>query len=163
MVGQAAEGLDTDDVFNTVIDQFDHFSGEEPSFAGLVSDGNDGLGEFYEIINAGGCLEVDTLFVCPVNRLERSFDGTDAECALSGGLFAGAQVFRLVDLVVEAVEHKAHQVGDSGLRALLLEKVDQVVVGCRRVFDKDFADDTDAGLSLLADRDRIEIPDHLYG
>ena len=106
---------------------------------------------------------MDALFIGPVNGLQCSFDGFDADGALSGGLFAGAQMFRFVDLVVEAVEHESHQIGNGGFRALLLEEIHEIIVGSRRVFDQDLAHNTDAGLALLTDRDRVKVPDHLNG
>ena len=39
--------MNTEDIFDAVVDEFDHFGGEEPTFAGGVSELEDGFGEFH--------------------------------------------------------------------------------------------------------------------
>lgn len=43
MIRQAAEGLGTHDIIGAGVNQFQHFSGEEPAFSGLVAQGYDGF------------------------------------------------------------------------------------------------------------------------
>ena len=69
MVGEAAEGLYTDDVRHTRVDELDHLACQEPSLAGLVSDVNDRLCIFDQFKNAGGGLKMNALFKFPVDRL----------------------------------------------------------------------------------------------
>ena len=47
VVGEARKWLNTEDIFDAVVDEFDHFGGEEPTFAGGVSELEDGFGEFH--------------------------------------------------------------------------------------------------------------------
>ena len=53
MVWQAAEWLCTNDVRCTVVDQFHHFTRQEPSFTGLIADGNNWFCVFRQITNVG--------------------------------------------------------------------------------------------------------------
>ena len=84
----------------------------------------------------------------------------DGCIAHQGRSLACAQIFGLIDLVVEAVEHESHQIRHNGFRSLVFQKVDQVVVGRRRVFDQDLAHDAYPGLPLLIDGDPVEFADH---
>ena len=62
MVGEAGKRLGTDDIVYAAVDQFDHFTGQKPSFSGLVADGNNGACIFYGFVNAGGRCKVPALF-----------------------------------------------------------------------------------------------------
>ncbi len=54
VVGQAAEGLDADDVLGPGPDQFHHFPDQEPALAGLVADRDNGLGQVRQFFNVVG-------------------------------------------------------------------------------------------------------------
>ena len=58
MVGQAAEGLGADDIVDSAVDQFEHLTGQEPALAGLVSERDNILGIFCQILNVGRRREV---------------------------------------------------------------------------------------------------------
>ena len=64
VVGEASERLDAHDVLDAAVDQLDHFSGQEPAFAGLVPDAHDGLRVFDQLVDAGGRIKVSALFIC---------------------------------------------------------------------------------------------------
>ena len=90
---------------------------------------------------------------------EHMLYGPDAQGAGAGGFFAGAQMLRLVDLVVEAVEHEVHQVRHHGLRPFALQKLHQMVVARGGELHQDLPHDAHPGLLDVQDGDRIELPD----
>ena len=53
VVWQTAKRLCTDDICCTAVDQFHHFTCQEPSFPGLVTDGYDLFCVIYKIIDIG--------------------------------------------------------------------------------------------------------------
>ncbi len=161
MIRQASEGLNADDVGNAALDQLHHLARQEPPLTGLVADIDDGLCILDDLVDAGRRLKVPALLVLAVNGPQRDvLDGVDRCLHAEGRLFGGAQIIGLVHLVVEAVQHKAHQIRNNGLRALGLQRVDQVIVGRVGVFYQDLADDADPGLfEALVNRNRVEIAD----
>ena len=50
------------------------------------------------------------------------FHGEDAELRRQGSLFAGAQVIRLVQLIVKTVEHKVQKIRNYGFRPFRFQK-----------------------------------------
>ena len=79
MVWQAAEGLGTYDIVDSAVDQFDHFTGQEPALTGLITDGNDLLCIFYCLIDPAGRLKVDTLFKGLSGTATQIFQGIDTK------------------------------------------------------------------------------------
>ena len=61
MVGQAGKRLGADDVIDTAVDQFNHFTGQEPAFTGLVTDGYDRTGIFCQRLDVHWWMEPLTL------------------------------------------------------------------------------------------------------
>ena len=57
MVGQAAEGLGTDDVGHPGVDELQHFSGEEPALAHLVAVPQIALDVVVQLVEVAGCSE----------------------------------------------------------------------------------------------------------
>ena len=51
MVGQTSKGLCTNNVRRAGMNKFQHFAGQEPTFPGLITDGNNWLSVGYQIIN----------------------------------------------------------------------------------------------------------------
>lgn len=106
MIWQAAKGLGADNVIYSAVDQFHHFAGEKPPFSGLVADVDDGFGVVHQRADAHGRGEMPALckFLCSLRT--QLLKGFDAQIGEQGRLFRGAQIIRLVNLVVEAVKHK---------------------------------------------------------
>ena len=86
-------------------------------------------------------------------------NGPDAQGGQAGRLLAGAQMFRLVDLVIEAVEHEIHQVRHYRLSPFALQKLHQMIVARRGEFHQYLAHDAHPGLFDVQERDTVEIPD----
>ncbi len=53
-----------------------------------------------------------------------------------------SKLFHLEVLVVEAVEQEVQKIRNNCLGSFAFQKIYQVVVGCRKEFDKDFSNDT---------------------
>ena len=51
VVRQTAEGLDTDNVIDTTVDQLQHFSGKEPALSGLISERNKLVSHYCQIFD----------------------------------------------------------------------------------------------------------------
>ncbi len=99
MVGQAAKGLDADDVPGAALDEHQHFPGQEPAFPGLVSQGDEAAGHGRQVFDLCGRREVDTLFQGDPRRLqhfpgqEPAFPGLVSQGDEAAG--HGRQVFDL--------------------------------------------------------------------
>ena len=160
MVRQAAKWLDADDVRNTAVDQLHHFSGQEPSFTGLVSGRNDRCGHFCKIMDICGRCEVAALLQGFVGGFSQPVDGFQAKvCNGCLGLFE-AKFLNLEVLVVEAVADKVNKVRNNRFCAFCFQKICQMVVGSRQELDKDLTYDTNARFFLIGDRDGIKIVNH---
>ena len=66
-------------------------------------------------------------------------------------------MIRLVQLVIEAVEHEVDQVGNDSLGALALQKLHKVIVSCGGEFYEDFPDNADAGLPDVKKRNAVKV------
>ena len=146
MVGQAAEGLDANDVGHAMLQQFGHFAAEEPTFPILVAQGKEWLGQLADLLDGHG--RGKTLRG-PERVGGGLAEGPDEGHAQAAGILAcpaGAQVFGLVALIVQRVIGKVHKVRHHGLRAFLLQHLHQVVVCQGHVLDQDLSHDADAGL-----------------
>ena len=64
VVWQTAKRLCTDDICCTAVDQFHHFTCQEPSFPGLVTNGYDLFCVIYKIIDIGRRIKVFGLLKC---------------------------------------------------------------------------------------------------
>ena len=89
------------------------------------------------------------------------FNRPDAQGGNAGGFFAGAQVFRLVQLIVETVQHEIQKIRNHCLRALALQKFYQMIVAGGREFYQDLTDDADPGLFDVQDGNGVKIPDDI--
>ena len=65
-------------------------------------------------------------------------------------------MLRLVNLVVEAVQHEVQQIRYNGFSAFRFQQFYQMVVCCRGKFNQDLADNADTGLFLVCDRDTVK-------
>ena len=52
MIGKTSEGLCTNDICGTLVDELDHFAGKEPTFTGLVTNAYDWFRVLYDIVDA---------------------------------------------------------------------------------------------------------------
>ena len=80
MVGKAAKGLGTDNIGYVVVDQLHHFTGKEPSFPGLIADGDNGLRKGSDFPDGSGSGKMSALFklLCR-GASEHMFDGPDTK------------------------------------------------------------------------------------
>ncbi len=159
MVWQAAEGLYADDVIDAAVEQLHHLAGQEPSLTGLIADGNNGLCIFYDLVDAGGRGKVLTLCIGLVNGPCKGLNGVNASGAKGSGLLTGAQLLGLINLVIEAIEHKAHKIRYGGLGAFCFQKVYQMVVGSGSIFYQDLTYHTYLRLSFLVNGDVVKVLD----
>ena len=162
MVRQTAEGLTAYNVGNTAVDQLHHLAGQKPAFTGLISDGYNRLCVFHQIADMGGGSKVLTLcqFLCCGTA--QPLDCPDTKRGETGGFFAHAKLFRLVNLVVEAVEHEINQIRHHGLSALRFQKLHQMVVAGGRELDQNLAHDAYAGfLQILINGDGVKFTHNL--
>ena len=68
----------------------------------------------------------------------------------------------LIYLIIEAVMHEAYKLRYHCLRSLAFEKLKQVVITRRRIFDQNLSDDTHSRFSyILMNRNCIEFLNHL--
>ena len=90
MVGQAREGLNAHDVGRAGENQLRHFSREEPPFAVLVADGEEGLRQLRHLLNGHGRLKTAALFQRVQGGLANQADGIHAELRRGGACPARA-------------------------------------------------------------------------
>ena len=143
MVGQTGKGLDTDDVLDTLGEKLGHLAGEEPAFAVLIPEGEEGLGQLRDLLDGHGRPEAPALFQRLQRRRAQGADRPDAEPGRGRSGPGLAEKLVLIVVVVDAVVEKVHQVGHHRLGALPLEKVHQAVIGKGHVFHEDFAHNPD--------------------
>ena len=146
MVRQTAEGLGADNVVGTALNKLHHFSGEEPAFTCLVSDGNNGFRIGSDGLNLRRRMEMPGFLKGLHSCRTHPFHGTNARLCDEGRLSAGSQMLRLVDLVVEAVEHEVQKIRNYRFRAFRFQKLHQMVVGGRRELHQNLAHNADARL-----------------
>ena len=161
MVWQTAERLDTYDIRRSPVDQLHHFSGEEPSFTGLVAQRNDRLRHFRQICDLGGRSEMFTLgkfFVC---RASYKFDGGNSQISFFCKSFLKAQIIGLKVQIVEAVAHEVDQVRAHRLGPFFFQQFCQMIVGSRKEFYQDLSYNTHSRLLLICDRKCVKFPYHL--
>ena len=97
----------------------------------------------------GGRREVPAFFQFGGSRAAQPFNAPDSKSGKGGGLFAHAQIFRFVNLVVKAVEKKVDQVGNYRFRTFRLQQFHKMVVAGRGKFYKNFAYDAYAGFPFV--------------
>ena len=162
MVGQARKGLNADDVGNAGLDEFDHLARQEPPFAVLVADGEEGLGLLRNLPNRHRGIEP---FRFSQSLQSGLADAPDQVYGQDRGGLTGAfgpQEFHPVLVVEEAVVHKIHQIGDHSLRTLPFQQLHQMVVGQGHILDQDLAHHTHTGLfQLLMDGKCVKISNDL--
>ena len=78
MVGQTAEGLGTHDVRCAAVDQLQHFSCQEPSLTGLVTQGNDVFCHGSGVLDPCRRREVTALLKLFAGRVPHLFQEPDA-------------------------------------------------------------------------------------
>ena len=149
MVRQTAKGLGADDIVYALMDQLHHFAGQKPSFPGLVSDGNDRLRIGNQIVNGSGGRKVPAFLESGSGGAAHPADCPDRQPRRGGGGFFRAQMLRLINLVVEAVQHKVQKVGHDGFRPFGFQKLHKMIVRHGGEFDEDFPYDADPGLFLI--------------
>ena len=157
VVGQAAEGLRADDVVGSFLDQLQHFPGQEPSFPGLVAQGNDVPGhfaQFPDMVGRGKAFRAGQGFPAGFADMLQIIDYDIAD---PRGPFAGIVVFRLEVLIVKTVEEEIHHFGLNRFRAFPLEKLNQVVVGGGQELDQDLSHDADSWFFLIRDGKDIKL------
>ena len=105
------------------------------------------------------------LLISAVDRLERNvLNRMNGQIHAKGSRPRGPKELCLVDLIVEAVEHKAHQIGNNCLRTFRLQGLHQVIVGGIGILDQNFSDNADSWLfQIFVNRNLIELTDHLAG
>ena len=62
VVWKTSKRLCTDNVVDAAVDQFHHFSGQEPAFSGLIADIYDGFRIVHEGVDADRWMEMSALF-----------------------------------------------------------------------------------------------------
>ena len=91
MVRQTAEGLGTYDIGDIIMDKLHHLAGQEPSLAGLIADGYDGLCKAYNLPDGGGGIKVSAAFKFLYGSAsENVLDGPDTKGGKLCGLFLAA-------------------------------------------------------------------------
>ena len=86
------------------MDQLHHLTGQEPSFAGLVTLGNDGACHLRQITDIGSRMEMAALRKCLICSLTNPVDSLDSYISKECLGFLKAKIVDLEILVVEAVE-----------------------------------------------------------
>ena len=161
MVRQAAKGLCADDVVDSAVDQFQHFTGEEPAFTGLVSKRNDIFGIVGKVFDVCRRCEMTagTEFFC--SGFAELFHQFDSHVCNGGRRFFHTQFFCLEIAVVEAVKQEVNEIRHNSLCTLGFQKFHQMVVGSRKEFDQDLAYDTYFRFLHIRNGDVIKFPDDL--
>ena len=90
MVGQAREGLNAHDVGRAGENQLCHFSREEPPFAVLVADGEEGLRQLRHLLDGHGRLKAAALFQRVQGGFAYQADGIHTEPCRGGACPGGA-------------------------------------------------------------------------
>ena len=75
-------------------------------------------------------------------RSTEPFQSFDTKISCCGFFLFESKLFYLEVLVVEAVEQEVQKIRNNCLGSFAFQKIYQVVVGCRKEFDKDFSNDT---------------------
>ena len=77
VVWQTCKWLCADNIGCSLVDEFDHFTGQEPAFTSLVSDGNNMFGGFCGILDVGSRFKMFTLckfITCIFSKPFKEFD-----------------------------------------------------------------------------------------
>ena len=129
MVWQASEGLCADDVGDPFFDEFHHLSGQEPTFAGLVSDRNVGCRKICQMLDFCRWNKMDGTDQfpnrCPAELFQRV--NTDVRNVPVGP--TAAKMFIFVALVVHAIEEEIGEVRHDCFGAFRFKQFDDMVVG----------------------------------
>lgn len=118
MVGKAAEWLCTDDIRHIVVDQFDHFTGQEPALASLVAGGYKGFRVFCQFVDRRRCVKPIAGFQCPAHRLSEVFQKPDGGFAQCLARLAKSQVIGLKYAVKGAVHKEIQHIRTNRFGAL---------------------------------------------
>ena len=161
MVRQAAEGLGADDIVDSAMDQFQHFTGQEPAFTGLVSKRNDIFGIVGKVFDVCRRCEMTagTEFFCSGSA--ELFHQFDSHVGNGGRRFFHTQFFCFEIAVVEAVEQEVNEIRHNSLCTFGFQKFNQMVVGSRKEFDQNLAYDTYFRFLYIRNGDVIKFPDDL--
>ena len=158
MVGKAGKGLDADNVGNAHLDQFDHFAGQEPAFAVLIADGQEGFGLLCDFFDGHRCIKACAACKCFQRGFSNLTDGLDQYFGNHVAGFCSAKEFGQILIAVDAVIQKIHQIRNHSLRTLFFQQLHQMVVGKRHVFHQNLAHDAHTGLfQILMDGQLIKV------
>ena len=160
VVRETAERLRTDDILDTLADQLEHLTRQEPALTGLITQRHIFPRHLRERMDVARRSEACGLRKGLPCGLPEELKQRDRRIAERLALPAGTQILILEILVVEAVEQEVHEIRHDGLRPLALEQLHDMVVRERRELDEDLADDPDLRLlEALLQRQHIEIMD----
>ena len=76
-------------------------------------------------------------------RSTEPFQNFDTKISCCGFFLFESKLFNLEVLVVEAVEQEVQEIRDNGFGSFTFQEVYQVVIGSRKEFDENFADNAD--------------------
>lgn len=157
VVGKASERLGTYDIAGACLNKLHHFPGKEPAFTGLIADGNNGSGIGSNVVNPGRRMEMTGFFKGFGSPRTHPLHGFDSGLGRKCRFFAGSQMLRLIQLVIEAVKHEIKQIRNYSLSPFRFQKIHQMIIGGRGKLDKNFPYDADLGLYLIGNRDGVKV------
>ena len=76
-------------------------------------------------------------------RSTEPFQNFDTKISCCGFFLVESKLFNLEVLVVEAVEQEVQEIRDNSFGSFTFQEVYQVVIGSRKEFDENFADNAD--------------------
>ena len=97
-------------------------------------------------------------FICRSSEPFDSFDSPVCDCCF---IFLKSKELGFEVLIVEAVIDKVYQIRAYRLGTLCFQKFCQMIVCCRKKFDKNLSDDTNSWLLLSGNRNHIKLMYHL--
>ena len=142
------------------MDQLHHFTGQEPSFASLVTLRNNGTCHFRQIANIGGWMEMTAFRKCLICSLTNPVDCLNTHISKECLGFLKSKIVDLEILIVEAVGHKVDQIRHHRLSSFRFQKLCKVIVCSRKEFNQNLTYNTNTRLLLITDRDGIKIVNH---
>ena len=128
VVRQAAERLGADDVRRAVVNQFQHLTGQEPSLAGLIAEGNVMLRHRCQILNPCRRKEMCAAFQFAAAGAAEILQQGDSHVAQVCGGTLAAQIVGFEVAVVEAVKQEIKQIRHYSFGTLGFQKLYHVVV-----------------------------------
>ena len=142
------------------MDQLHHFTGQEPSFASLVTLRNNGACHFRQIANIGGWMEMTAFRKCLICSLTNPVDCLNTHISKECLGFLKSKIIDLEILIVEAVGHEVDQVRYYRFSTFGFQKLCKVIVCSRKEFNQNLTYNTNTRLLLITDRDGIKIVNH---